>query len=78
MLYKPDGFLSQFSGVQKVGDQNVLSELNGASSLPAGTEEIGRLDLDSEGLLLLTRSGVLKHYMLKARAVEKEYFAQVS
>ena len=38
---------------------------------------IGRLDEDSEGLLLLTTDGKLSHHILKEGGIEKQYFAQV-
>ena len=37
---------------------------------------IGRLDEDSEGLLLLTTDGMMSE-MVRAKSVEKEYYAQV-
>lgn len=37
---------------------------------------IGRLDVDSEGLLLLTTDGKLSHD-IRSKKVEKEYFVQV-
>lgn len=43
---------------------------------PAGTMAIGRLDEDSEGLLLLTTDGRVSE-QVRSRHVEKEYYAQV-
>lgn len=45
-------------------------------SFPEGTMAIGRLDEDSEGLLLLTTDGMMSE-MVRAKSVEKEYYAQV-
>lgn len=42
----------------------------------AGTMAIGRLDEDSEGLLLLTTDGKVSHYICNAH-IEKEYYLQV-
>jgi len=43
---------------------------------PEGTMAIGRLDENSEGLLLLTTDGKVSEYV-RSRKVEKEYYAQV-
>lgn len=43
---------------------------------PVGTMAIGRLDEDSEGLLLLTTNGKVSDYICSSK-VEKEYYAQV-
>lgn len=43
---------------------------------PSGTMSIGRLDEDSEGLLLLTTDGKVSE-IIRSRNVEKEYFVQV-
>lgn len=80
-LFKPDGFMSQFAFNNKTTalrkHQHLLSELPAAASLPPGTMAIGRLDQDSEGLLLLTTDGRLSHFITKSRSIEKEYWAQV-
>src|ERR1700733_15348898 len=49
LLNKPRDMVSQFVSSHKVG---LLGELN--FTFPAGTHALGRLDKDSEGLLLLT------------------------
>jgi 23S rRNA pseudouridine2457 synthase len=71
MLHKPGGYLSQFTGAVK--KQKLLGELY---PFPVGTMCIGRLDEDSEGLLLLTTDGKLSEY-IRTAAVEKEYLVQV-
>ncbi|CAA9224914.1 MAG: Ribosomal large subunit pseudouridine synthase E [uncultured Cytophagales bacterium] len=71
MLHKPDGYLSQLAG--QVRKKKLLGELY---DFPPGTMCIGRLDEDSEGLLLLTTDGKMSHYICTA-AVEKEYLVQV-
>ena len=43
---------------------------------PAGTMSIGRLDQNSEGLLLLTTNGVVSA-QVRSKKVEKEYYIQV-
>ena len=73
MLYKPWGYLSQFVTNQKNNKSRLLGEL---SDFPDGTMAIGRLDKDSEGLLLLTTDGKVSNYITSSK-VEKEYYAQV-
>ena len=43
---------------------------------PEGTMAIGRLDEDSEGLLLLTTDGRVSEYV-RGKGIEKEYYAQL-
>ena len=71
-LYKPARYLSQFVYEQK-RKKKLLGELY---DFPKGTMSVGRLDENSEGLLLLTTDGKLSHYIL-SRKVEKEYYVQV-
>lgn len=73
-LYKPWGVLSQFISNQKRRkNKRLLGELY---DFPEGTMAIGRLDEDSEGLLLLTTNGKKSAEVL-SRKVEKEYYVQV-
>ncbi|HEY4650122.1 MAG TPA: pseudouridine synthase, partial [Pontibacter sp.] len=71
ILHKPYGYLSQFVCDQK--KKKLLGELH---SFPEGTMAIGRLDEDSEGLLLLTTDGKVSE-QVRSKHVEKEYYAQV-
>ena len=75
MLYKPDGMLSQFvtNAKRKKSRHRLLGELK---EFPAQTMAVGRLDLDSEGLLLLTTDGQLSDYICRS-GVEKEYIVQL-
>ncbi len=74
LLYKPFGFLSQFmSNAKHQRNKNFLGALY---EFPEGVMPIGRLDKDSEGLLLLTTDGVLSHAICSG-GTEKEYYAQV-
>ena len=68
IIHKPFGFLSQFIYEQK-RKKRLLGEL---FDFPQGTMAIGRLDEDSEGLLLLTTDGKISEYV-RSRKVEKEY-----
>lgn len=74
ILYKPDGYLSQFVSQQtKRKNKKMLGELY---VFPEGTMAIGRLDEQSEGVLLLTTDGKLSEF-IRSNSVEKEYYAQV-
>ena len=72
MLHKPHGYLSQFIYELK-RKKKLLGELY---PFPEGTMAIGRLDEDSEGLLLLTTDGKVSE-QIRRKTVEKEYYAQV-
>lgn len=74
IMHKPYGYLSQFVHNEKRRrNRKLLGELH---DFPEGTMSIGRLDQDSEGLLLLTTDGKVSHQVLSKR-VEKEYYIQV-
>ena len=75
-LHKPWGYLSQFisEDAKEAKKKRFLGELG---NFPAGTMAIGRLDEDSEGLLLLTTDGRVSE-QVRGRHVEKEYYAQVN
>ena len=70
IIHKPFGYLSQFNGERK---KKFLGELY---EFPEGTMAIGRLDEDSEGLLMLTTNGVVSE-QVRSKEIEKEYYAQV-
>lgn len=70
LIHKPYGYLSQFVGESR---KKKLGEFH---DFPAGIMAIGRLDEDSEGLLLLTTDGRTSELM-RSKKVEKEYHAQV-
>ena len=67
IIYKPYGFLSQFIYEQK-RKKKLLGELE---DFPIGTMAIGRLDEDSEGLLLLTTDGKVSQ-AVRSKKVSKE------
>lgn len=71
-LFKPFGCLSQFVQEAKRPKQ-VLGNLY---PFPAKTMAVGRLDHDSEGLLLLTTDGMFS-YNICGKHVEKEYWVQL-
>ncbi|NNT71794.1 pseudouridine synthase [Flavobacterium sp. IMCC34852] len=72
LIHKPHGYLSQFV-YEKKRHKKLLGELY---DFPNGTMAIGRLDEDSEGLLLLTTDGMLSE-IVRSNTIEKEYYAQV-
>ncbi len=74
IINKPYGYLSQFINNQtKRKNKKLLGELY---DFPKGTMAIGRLDEDSEGLLLLTTDGMVSE-IIRSKKIEKEYYAQV-
>ncbi|MCT4580162.1 MAG: pseudouridine synthase [Flavobacteriales bacterium] len=74
IIHKPYGFLSQFIYEGKRKKKKGL--LGSLHDFPDGTMSIGRLDEDSEGLLLLTTDGKTSH-AVRSKKVEKEYYVQV-
>lgn len=71
-IFKPFGYLSQFVPERRKS-KKLLGEL---ADFPAGIMAIGRLDHDSEGLLLLTTDGMISH-RVRSKKVEKEYYVQL-
>ncbi len=71
IIHKPFGYLSQFIG--DIKKKKLLGELY---DFPEGTMAIGRLDEDSEGLLLLTTDGMVSE-QIRSKKIEKEYYVQV-
>ncbi len=72
IIYKPYQVLSQFSSEQG------KKTLRDFFSVPSDIYSIGRLDYDSEGLLILTNDKQLNHRILNPLFNhEREYWAQV-
>lgn len=72
IIYKPYQVLSQFTSSE--GKQTLKAFFN----VPSDVYPVGRLDYDSEGLLLLTNDASLNHRLLNpAFAHEREYWVQV-
>ncbi len=74
IIYKPYGFLSQFINNQTKRKKKLLGELY---DFPDKTMAIGRLDVKSEGLLLLTTDGKVSDFITTRGKIEKEYYVQV-
>ena len=72
IIFKPYGYLSQFVYELK-RNKKLLGDLY---NFPQNTMAIGRLDEDSEGLLLLTTDGMMSE-IVRSKKVEKEYYVQV-
>jgi len=72
IIYKPFQVLSQFSALE--GKQTLKDYFD----LPIDIYPVGRLDYDSEGLLVLTNDKALNHQLLNPSfAHEREYWVQV-
>lgn len=72
LIYKPYQVLSQFSPVE---NKQTLADF---FNVPANVYPVGRLDYDSEGLLLLTNDTTLNHRLLDPKfAHVREYLVQV-
>lgn len=73
LFYKPFQVLSQFSPEE---NKKTLSDF--FSNLEKDIYPVGRLDFDSEGLLLLTNDKQLNHRLLHPQFIhEREYWSQV-
>ena len=74
MLYKPRGVVTTLSDERK---RKTVADL--IQDCPVRVWPIGRLDMDSEGLLLLTDDGELTNRLIHPKhEVEKEYLVWVS
>ena len=73
MLYKPQGVISATEDKHHKTVIDLLSGENRSDLFP-----VGRLDIDTEGLLLLTNDGDLTHRLLApGKHVDKVYFARI-
>ncbi|MEP7252252.1 MAG: pseudouridine synthase [Ginsengibacter sp.] len=72
IIHKPFNVLSQFTS------QESKKTLKDFFDVPGDVYPVGRLDYDSEGLLILTNDKKLNHSLLHpANAHEREYWVQV-
>ena len=74
MLNKPAGVVSATTDREHKTVIDLLQEANTQDVFP-----VGRLDIDTEGLLLLTNDGALAHELLSPRKhVDKTYFVRIA
>lgn len=74
LLYKPQGCVSAVTDSLHKTVLDYIESKNRRDLFP-----VGRLDLDTEGLLLITNDGVLAHNLLApGKHVEKTYYARVN
>lgn len=74
-LYKPAGYLSQFVNHQnRRRNKKLLGDL---ADFPEDAMAVGRLDENSEGLLLITNDGIWSDQVNRKAKVPKVYFAQI-
>lgn len=74
MMHKPDGVLSATEDAR----QKTVIDLLPGHLRRVGLFPVGRLDKDTEGLLLLTNDGALGHELLAPKKhVDKTYFVRV-
>ena len=72
VIYKPFGVLSQFTATDG------KKSLKDFFDVPVDVYPVGRLDADSEGLLILTNDKALNHLLLDPEKKHKrEYYVQV-
>ncbi|WP_331468349.1 pseudouridine synthase [Novisyntrophococcus fermenticellae] len=73
MLHKPRGVVSATEDKKERTVLDLIAETSRKDLFP-----VGRLDKDTEGLLLLTNDGALAHELLSPKKhVDKKYFAKV-
>jgi 23S rRNA pseudouridine2457 synthase len=72
LLNKPYGVLSQFT------DKDKRLTLSSVYNFPANVYPVGRLDMDSEGILLVTNNKSLTDNLLNPKKKhEREYYVQI-
>lgn len=75
MLHKPSGYLS----ATRDQEQKTVLDLLKTEDQARSPFPVGRLDKNTEGLLLLTNDGQLAHELLSPKKhVDKTYFAKIS
>lgn len=79
MLYKPAGVITATEDSREATVLDLLREAEAQPVLRRDLFPVGRLDRDTEGLLLITDDGQLAHRLLSpGRHVDKVYYAVVT
>ncbi|MBQ6590076.1 MAG: rRNA pseudouridine synthase [Lachnospiraceae bacterium] len=81
LLHKPAGVITATEDARSRTVMDLLREPSGGTApvLRKGLFPVGRLDLDTEGLLLITDDGPLAHRLLApGKHVDKTYYAVVT
>ena len=74
MLHKPAGYLSATEDKFEPTVLDLIDSFEGKNLVP-----VGRLDKDTEGLLIITNDGQLSHYLTSPKKkVEKEYYVELA
>lgn len=74
MLHKPDGVISSNFDHNHKTTKDLIPEFDHYKTFP-----IGRLDIDTEGLLILSNDGLLAHQLLSPKYhVDKTYYVEFS
>ena len=77
-LFKPFNVLSSFTHEEKIADSSPTKRTLSEFNLPKGVYAAGRLDFDSEGLLILSDDGGFIHRVTDPQhKLSKVYYAQV-
>jgi 23S rRNA pseudouridine2605 synthase len=77
LLHKPSGVITTLSDPHS-GERRTVHDLMPAEARGARLFPVGRLDVGSEGLVLMTNDGALAHALLHpSREVDKEYRVRV-
>jgi 23S rRNA pseudouridine2457 synthase len=78
LFNKPDGVLCQFTDAMHPSNREGRKTLADYGPFPRDVYPVGRLDFDSEGLVLLTNDGPLKHRLLDPKfSHPRTYLVQV-
>lgn len=73
LFHKPAGCVTAVADAQHKTVMDYMKDLTRKDLVP-----VGRLDIDTEGLLLITNDGMLSHELLSpARHVPKTYYARI-
>ena len=74
MLHKPDGVISSNYDSYHKTTKDLIPQYDHYKTFP-----VGRLDIDTEGLLILTNDGLLAHQLLSPKYhVDKTYYVEFS